>query len=392
MRALFWLIGIFALASGLSLLAKLNTGYVQVFTSQYHAQLSLNLVICLLVLGFFAGYFLIRLIVRTLRVPSAVGRFRTERRRRGAQKKLHDSLRMFMEGRYAQALKLARDSNKKGEQAGIETLVAARAAHEIRDYETYREWLEKAGPVQALRTARLMTEAELALDGRRFDEAAKCLGTLRERGERHIAAQRLALRAAEGAGQWEETARLARQLRKHKGLSEDAAGAIVRRAHVECLRERAGDGSALAEYWASILPREAGDHVLLERAVPILVDAGQGSIARKAVEEMLSEHWEPVLARSYADCCVDSEDLSAGLAKAEGWLKDHPRDAGLLLSLGRLCMRMKLWGKAQSYLEASLSVQADRDTCLALARLSEALDRPAEAQRHYRRAAEIAAA
>ncbi len=392
MRALLWLIGLFALAAVASLLATHNSGYVLIVSSPYRIQLSLNLVICLLVLGFLAAYLLVRLIRRTLRLPGAVGRFRAHRRHEGAQRKLRDSLRFFMEGRYAQALKHAAESHRKEPENGIAALVAARAAHEIRDEERYREWMGQAEKYEKLRSARLMTEAELAVDGRRFEEAAGCLGTLRERGERHIAAQRLALKAAQGARRWEETARLARQLHKHKGMGEDAARAIIRKAHVECLRERAGDDEQLAAYWGSIPPREAGDHLLLERAVPILVAAGQGALARKAVEEMLSEHWEPVLARCYADCCVEDEVLSQGLARAEGWLREHPQDAGLLLSLGRLCMRMKLWGKAQSYLEAALSIDADRDTHLALARLSEALERPGEAQKHYRRAAELAAA
>ncbi|MCB1956847.1 MAG: heme biosynthesis protein HemY [Rhodocyclaceae bacterium] len=393
MRALLWLIGLFALAAVASLLATHNGGYVLIVSSPYRIQLSLNLMICILVLGFVAAYLLVRLIRRTLRLPGAVGRFRAHRRHEAAQRKLRESLRFFMEGRFAQALKHASESHRKDPGGdGIATLVAARAAHEIRDGERYREWIARAEKHDKLRSARLMTEAELAVDGRRFDEAAQRLDTLRERGERHIAAQRLALKAAQGARQWEETARLARQLRKHKGMSDDAALAIVRQAHVECLRERAGEGEQLATYWNSIPAREMSDHLLLERAVPILVAAGQGALVRKVVEDMLSEYWEPVLARCYADCCVEESALSQGLARAEGWLREHPQDAGLLLSLGRLCMRMKLWGKAQSYLEAALSVDADRDTHLALARLSEALERPSEAQKHYRRAAELAAA
>ena len=392
MRAVLWIIAIFALAAGLSLVAEHSTGTVLVSFSQYRIQLSLNLVLCMLVLGFMLGYLLVRLVMRTMRVPKAIGRYRDKRRRTIAERKLHESLRAFMEGRYAQALKLAEDSYRRSDRAGIETLVAARAAHQLQDQESYREWIGRASQIEWLRTARLMTEAELALDGRRFDEASNRLVVLRERGERHIAAQRLALKAAEGAGKWDETARLARQLRKHKGLTEDAAAAIVRESHLENLRQRAGNGEALAEYWSSISAREATDHVLLERAVPLLIAAGQGSIARRAVEDMLSEHWEPALARGYADCCVDADDLSPGLAMAEGWLVEHPNDAGLLLTLGRLCMRMKLWGKAQSYLEASMSVAADSDTSLALARLAEQLDKPAEAQRYYRRAAEIAPA
>jgi len=49
----------------------------------------------------------------------------------------------------------------------------------------------------------------------------------------------------------------------------------------------------------------------------------------------------------------------------------------------------ELWGKAQHYLEASLAFEESRATHLELARLLDRLARGAEAQRHYRRAAEL---
>jgi HemY protein len=62
----------------------------------------------------------------------------------------------------------------------------------------------------------------------------------------------------------------------------------------------------------------------------------------------------------------------------------------LLLTLGRLCMRQELWGKAQSYIEASLALQPTQEGHMALAALMERLGKPQEAGRHFRRSAELA--
>jgi HemY protein len=78
------------------------------------------------------------------------------------------------------------------------------------------------------------------------------------------------------------------------------------------------------------------------------------------------------------------------IENAERWLNRHSRDAVLLLTLGKLCGRQKLWGKAQSYLEASLSVEASSDGHHALAQLLERLDKPEDAARHYKRSLELA--
>ena len=76
------------------------------------------------------------------------------------------------------------------------------------------------------------------------------------------------------------------------------------------------------------------------------------------------------------------------IEKAERWLLEHPGDARLLLALGRLCVRAELWGKAQNYLDASLSFDPGRETHLAMARLFERLAKNQEAALHFRRAAE----
>jgi HemY protein len=59
--------------------------------------------------------------------------------------------------------------------------------------------------------------------------------------------------------------------------------------------------------------------------------------------------------------------------------------------LGRLCRQQQLWGKAQSYLEAALSVEISREAHLELAALADELGRADEANRHYRAAAQLSA-
>jgi HemY protein len=121
----------------------------------------------------------------------------------------------------------------------------------------------------------------------------------------------------------------------------------------------------------------------------MLAEAGQGAIARKTLEKLLDADWDGALARLYGHCA--DGDAVACLARAEGWLREHPKDAGLLHALGRLCLAAQLWGKAQSYLEASLNLAPTVETHLALAGLLERLERGGEAQTHYRAAAQRSA-
>jgi HemY protein len=63
---------------------------------------------------------------------------------------------------------------------------------------------------------------------------------------------------------------------------------------------------------------------------------------------------------------------------------NHPNDADLLETLGKLCVRLQLWGKAESYYEASLSIEPSATRHLALANLLEQKGQLTAANQHYR--------
>lgn len=391
MRNLLWLIGLFALAVGVALVAGLNTGYVLLVVPPYRVQLSLNLVIFLLASGFTVAYFLLRLLGGTAALPRRVVAYRARRKQEQGERALRDAMLAYVEGRYGHALKLAEAAFRGGDGPGVAVLLAARCAHAMGDMQRYRIWLGRAVEVgDEIRVARLMTEAGLALEGRRFDEAAASLEALQlTGGQRHIAALRLSLRVALARGEWDTVLRMARQLRKHRALSPEQAGPLIRRAHLAWLRRHDHDPQGLARYWKQLPAEELKDRHFVEKAVPLLRAGGQGGLARQALEDLLERDWDGALARLYGVCGED--EPVACLARAERWLTRHPRDEGLLFALGRLCFQNQLWGKAQSYLEASLSLAPSIETHLALAQLADRLERPEQAQAHYRAAAEMAA-
>lgn len=394
MRTLIWLIGIFAIAVSVAMVAGVNDGYVLLVAPPWRVQLSLNLLVVIVVLGFALGYAVIRLVSRTLQLPTRVAQWRDRRRRERAGRALTDSVNALFEGRFSQSLKSASRAYEIGEGASMAALIAARAAHALHDEPRYREWLGQAAKAEqgaSGEVARLMTEAELAVEGQRYDEAATRLASLREGGHRHIAMLRLEARVAMALERWEELVATVRQLRKHKALTDEQAAPMLRRAHVERMAELAADGNALVAYWKALPANELQDRGLIERVLPLLAKVGHGELARKQVERLLDEAWNSDLARQYACCAVGEGDVRACLQKAESWLSQQPRDAGLLYALGQLCISAQLWGKAQSYLESSVQQAPNVEAYLALAHLLEKLERSDEAQRHYRAAAEIVA-
>jgi HemY protein len=389
MRALLWLLVLATLAVALAVLASGSDGYVLLVQPPWRIELSVNLLIVLAVAGFALGYILLRAILHTLNLPAAVRQFRQRRRSAKGEAALCAAIRYEIEGRYGQALKSAALAYDTGHSPALAAVLAMRAAHALRDDERQQSWRRLAEEGEGeMRAARLMSEAEFALDERRFDSAVELLDALAAISGRHIAALRLQLRARQGLGDWDEVLKLVRLLEKHRALTLEQAASLKLRANRECLRLLPQEAPVLLRHWHA-LPRAERRHPLLAQDIArALVAAGSCGDAQGIIEETIEEQWDSNLAALFADCAVG--DSLGRIALAEKWLLDRPRDAQLLLTLGRLCRYQQLWGKAQSYLEASLSLRPTRAAHYELAQLFDLLERANEANRHYRAAAALA--
>ena len=392
MRAIFWLLTLAALAVGLALAARYNEGYVLLVLPPWRAEVSLNLFLLASLAGFMVIYLLARAVSHTLALPRAVAEFRRRRQQEKAALALRDAWRLLQEGRYGHAMRCAEKAPPDSAGSALLALAGWRAAHALRDADRSAEW---AGRVRnfdsaGLRAARLMTEAEFALEDRRFEDARDALQQLAASEGRHIAALRLGMRAEQGLGNWREVARLVRQLEKHKALTAEQAAPIRSRAVREALRSLRDDPVGLMRYWRELDDADRAEASLALETARALMAAGDCREAQRVIEDALDERWDASLVLAYGECGRPGEpagDVLGRIAQAEKWLQRLPRDGALLLTLGRLCRQQQLWGKARSYLEAALAIAPSRAAHVELAQLLDQLEESALAIRHYRAAA-----
>ncbi len=389
MKWLFWLLALFALAVGLSLSAQFNEAYVLLVLPPWRVEVSFNLAVIALIGGFVLLYGVLRVVSMTLSFPGRVREYKARRQREKAAGVFQDALRLLFEGRFGQSLKKAAEAYAAGEAPGLSALIAARAAQRMREPDKQEAWLDRAtaddGKTEA---ARLMLEAEMFLDARRFEDAVAVLARLQQVAGRHLAALRLELRAQQGCGNWDEVLRIVRQLEKRDALPAEVVREVRFKAHQENVASRANDLRQLKQYLDRVPADEFGPRLVLA-AAEHLRKLGEADDAQRLIEAEIERGWDSALIRLYG--CIEGSQSVACIGRAEAWLRQQPRDAALLLSLGRLCMGQRLWGKAQSYLDASLSIEALPETHLELARLADELGKADEANRHYRAAAKLSA-
>lgn len=388
MKALAWIVAIFAVAVGLTLLARYNTGYVQLVTPPWRVEFSLNLLLLGLALVFAASYAAVRAMSATVRLPRRVREYRLARRREKARATLLEALQEYFAGRYAKAEQAASASIQLGEHTRLSAVLAARAAHELRGYDRRDAYLAQAAGINPEEDLpRIVTEAELLLDQRQYQEALERLKAL---PRKHTAALRLELKAQQQARNWEQVLLLGGELEKRDAFDAVQADQIRRYALAENLKRQARDSRSLEEAWRKVPQQERTNRRVAAAAAQCFISFGGCLEAHLIIEEALAEEWDSELVALYAEC--DGGDTVARIERAEAWLKTHPDDAALLLTLGRLCTQQELWGKAQSYLDASIAIEPSYSAYLALAQLHERLGNADAARRNYRESLDLALA
>lgn len=395
MKSLFWLLAVSAAAVALVLLARVDSGHVLFYYPPWRVEMSMVFFVAAALVSFVVLYYLLRLVGNALALPATVRAWRARRRRERAHTALAAALQAYYEGRYARAEKEAAFAADHGPSPGVAALLAARAAHQMRDFERRDRWLERAdGLGDSLHAARLVSRAELALEDRDFGTARDALRSLHGAGPRHVATTRLLLRAERGAGAWDEVLRLASQLSKRDAIAPALAEEYKVQATVELLGRAADDAGTFERRWRGVAAADRVQPRIAAAAARNATSLGRAALAREILESALAAEWVPQLVSLYGQLPAGLEQESriaearTRIERAEKWLLERERDAQLLATLGRLCAQAELWGKARSFLEASLSFEESRVARIELARLAERLGKDDEAQRHFRKAAE----
>ncbi|WP_082493746.1 heme biosynthesis protein HemY [Massilia sp. Leaf139] len=393
MRLLLWLVALMATAIGIAVTARFNPGNVVFFYPPHRIDMSLNLFVVLMGLLFLALYGLARAIVSTLRMPQRVAAYRQRKREREGNKGLRDALKALFEGRFGHAEKAAMRAAELPENAGLAALIGARAAHRMREPARRDAWLAGVAHDNALKTARLMTVIELLVDDHQPEAALAAVDELNASGQRHIHALQWSMKANQQARNWPEVLRLVRILDKRKALHPALASRLREMAYEALLSEEGRDPEAIRRVWASVPAQDRTKPYIAARAAAAFNASGLPDEARVVAEEALKAGWDERVVRAYRDAAgpAGSPTLLAQIEHCEAWLRERPNDPELALALGSLCLRQKLWGKAQRYLEQALSDATQssmvRDIHLKLAQLHEALGQEGSAANHYRQSA-----
>lgn len=381
-----WLISVLiiaVLAVALAMAGRYDPGYVVLVYPPWRMEISFISFVLIVVGLVVGGIVLMRLAALTLSLPSIV---REQRERRAAKKRDENfvgGLKAYAEYRYQDAEQSLGQWQGDETRTGLARLLAARAAQEMRAVALRERHLQEAMDHGAELAAQLF-EAEARLDAK--DAAAALAAIQRAKGiaPQHTALLRFELKARQMTGQWDEVDRLLDALMRGNALEPGVATQSRRIAYTENLRRRADDDRGLLEYWKKIPAEFRLDPWVARAAARAFMQRGGHDTALDVLEAALNRDWHEDLVALYGE--ARGSNPARQIEQAEKWLHVHPRDAQLLLTLAQLCSVQQLWGKAQSYLEASLAIAPSAEGHIRMAELKTQSGQPGEACKQYQKA------
>lgn len=385
MKLILWLVALFAAAVAVTLAAKNLTGRALLEMPPYQIELSLDHFVIGVIIAFFVFYVLVRFVL-------GVFEFSERHRHKKTDEMLLSGLKAYFEGDFVKAQKNAAIALKLTDSSTtkvISAVIAARSAHALGDVAERDEYLNAAltqAPEE--KSLCLAARAEFQLNEGRFQDTLKTLHSLySEGGLQSTAVLQLELEAQQRAGNWDAVIELAEVLAKRESTNKALVKKLKHDAQIENIKSRATDLQLLNQYWQNIAPIEKMDSKLSVAAVRAYISLGNCSMANQIIEQNVPMTWDNELIALYAECL--DYHVNRQIECAEVWLKVQPNNAQLLLTLGKLCAYCELWGKAQNYLEASLSVEPSYQAHFALAQLNERLGKHELAMSHYSQGLEL---
>lgn len=385
MRLLFLaLITLLVTALGITWLFR-EPGYVFIAYGRDSIQMSLALFAILAGIAFVLLYVLIRFVINSLLMPGYLSAWNRRRLAERDRKGLIRGLIDLAEGNWSAAERRLARTARRSDTPLLNYLAAARAAQMTGGYERRDDYLRLAieSDPQA-KVAVGLSQAELQLAHNQTEQALATLKQLNRGYPRHDYVLKLLAEVYHRLEEWDKLFKTLKRLRGSKLLEPDKLEAIERDALLAKLHEAAksGNPTRLEGVW-SRLPKAARRRPGLVRVyAQALIELKAWEQAAAVLEHTLNRQWDEELAYLYGR--IEFSDANAAAARAEHWLKNHEHSASLLLSLGRLNKRARLWGKARSFLESSLGLEPRPETYRELGDLLEQVGEPHNAELCYR--------
>jgi HemY protein len=310
-------------------------------------------------------------------------------------------LLLLEEGSWLEAKKTLVGAASRSETPLANYLGAARAADKLGELSERDNLLRLAHEsTPGSRFAVGLVQSRLQLEQKQWEAALATLRVLQTQSQKHAVVLKMLAVCYRQLEDWNALTILIVDLRNQTqnqdGLSTTeiqdlevlAWSKLLRRAEDELVEQEARAETVLPVFWDGVPKKVSMYSELVLAYVNSLMRHDLQDLAEAVLVKAIKQNWHSGLAGMYGQ--IKGKDDTKQLQLAQAWLKQHPDDPALLLSLGRISMRSAAWDQAREYLEASLRIEKNSQIYAELGRLCLALGEEARGRDYMTQAIVLA--
>ena len=338
-----WVLLFIAGLIGLPLLLRaiaLDDSFVVLVFGQTTVEMPLWFVLAGMLLATIVSYYAARFFLTVVFTPRRINRWMNRRNQRKVQNLTLSGYLSLLEGNWSTASRDLQKAGDKSDIAVLNYLLAAKARIENNDLAGAETLLRKAEEMlPEARTPISIYQAQLLQQIGVPEKAHEILETLAAENPRHAHIQKLLIDSYRQRGETDTVLQILSRQHRQKPLQD--TGMITELCRLQ-------------------------------------ISHNNGADAEELLRKKLTKQWLPEWVALYGQAA--GADGIKQLQTAEKWLKEHPQDAALYLTLAHICQRNHLWAKARDYYENYLHMQKDEQAARELVQLLQALGEREKAQ------------
>ena len=344
-RFILKLLLVVIIALGAVLLVQDDPGFMLIRYHEFSVETTLAFAVVALLVVVIVLNTVVKLLRGLWRLPESVHNQSRKRRFDKARKQLIQGLIDLAEGRFEQAENNLVRLVDFSESPMLHYLAAARAAqlqgkHDARD--RYLMAAHEANPGAEIAIG--VTQAELQMSDMQIEQALATLTHLRSVAPRHDYVLMLLARAYFELEDWTSLVAILPDLRRKKLIKESELRDMELTGYQAVLELASIGQQGLEQAWTKI-PKERQSDVEMVRFYIELMNR-QGWYSKSAEQlliKSLENQWDDGLIDAFG--CFQARDANMQLVRAEKWLNEFGHKEKMLLALGRISVRARLWGR-----------------------------------------------
>lgn len=327
-------------------------------------------------------------ILKTLyNIPSIIGLYFRRRRHKQALKNSELALLELFNKNYEQSFKYANKALNQDKDITVPSFIAAKSANHLEKYRLRDRILNNINDISKKERLQIeLMRVRFELEQKNPEKALKLINILERYYGKNSNLVKPKIDILKNLNKWEDLYKMLSYIKKTKVLSEEHLYHLSCNIHQKLLEYYIQQNlkAKIFALWNNIPNKIKEEPSVLNIYFKYLIDNSFWDLADREYKYYIKRIKDNEFLLQGTN--INNYENKDRIKLLEKLLEKDRKNPYLLLTIGKICIQEKLWGKAKDYLNASLSIEKSRQIYTALIDLSEQLGENENINQYYKAA------